>query len=85
MISASLYPCEEQTLNTEDAEDTEENTSPPALSSKLEREPKSCTIMHQRVSITLSTRLWGERAGERGVSSASSVVRVDLDVYWIQR
>jgi hypothetical protein len=39
------------------AEDAEEITSPPALSSKLEREPKSYTIMHQRVSITLSTRL----------------------------
>src|SRR5436190_17966034 len=38
----------------------------PALSSRLEREPKSYTIMHQRVSITLSTRLCGERAGVRG-------------------
>jgi len=66
MISASLYPCEEQTLNTEDAEDSEENTSPPALSSKLEREPNSYAIVDQRVSITLSTRLWGERDGARG-------------------
>jgi hypothetical protein len=40
----------------------------PALSRKLEREPKSDTIQDQSVSITLSTRLWGERDGVRGVS-----------------
>ena len=39
--------------------DTEKITSPPALSSKLERVPKNYTIVEQCVSITLSTRLWG--------------------------
>jgi len=42
-------------------------SSPAALSSKLEREPNSYAIVDQRVSITLSTRLWGERDGVRGV------------------
>ena len=55
-------------------EDTEEITSPPALSSKLEREPKSDTLEDQRVSITLSTRLWGEREGVRGESSVVQYV-----------
>jgi hypothetical protein len=42
--------------------------SPPALSSKLERVPKNYTIVDQRLSITLSTRLLrGEGRGEGGV------------------
>ena len=49
-------------------------TSPPALSSKLERVPKNYTIVDQRVSITLSTRLLGERDGVRGALSAVSVM-----------
>jgi hypothetical protein len=57
-------------------ENTEEITSPRALYSKLERVPKNYTILGQRVSITLSTRLWGERDGERGVLSVISVAKV---------
>src|SRR6266404_1047733 len=66
-----LSPLLIRALTAEDAEDAEEIASPPALSSKLEREPKSYAIVHQRGSITLSTRMWGERAGVRGVSFAS--------------
>jgi len=46
-------------------------TSPPGLSSKLERVPNNYSIADQGVSITLSTQ-GGERGGERGVVSVSS-------------
>ncbi len=51
----------------------EKITSPPALSSKLERAPKNYTTTDRRVFITLSTRLWGERDGVRGVSSVTDL------------
>jgi hypothetical protein len=57
---------QENLLATEVTENTEEIISPPALSSKLERVPKNCTIVDRSVCITLSTRLWGERDGVRG-------------------
>jgi len=41
-------------------------TSPPALSSKLERVPNNYSIADQGVSITLSTQSGGEGRGEGG-------------------
>ena len=48
--------------------DAEKIASPPALSSKLERVPQNYTILDQRIFITLSARLRGERDGVRWVS-----------------
>ena len=41
-------------------------TSPPSLSSKLERVPKKCASADSLFCVTLSNRFWGEGDGVRG-------------------